>query len=164
MRLLTVAPLLALLAVVPQTAHAAPPPAWTCSAVVTGIRVPHRVTDLVITAEVDTVQAVITCNLTGLLTTPPIDDAALYSGDATIGVLIDGYVHSCGSTYVAGEPTFVPSAGPTLVMAVRGECVFPATEPASTEHTPYVLWATHDLSSQSDNYTLGGQGGTWLAL
>ena len=161
------APLVALaivpLSTTPANAQTPPPPAWTCAAVVTGVRVPHEPLGVVRTAEVDTVQAVVTCELTGLLTTAPANYLPLYSGTMTIGVLVNGSFVGCGSTGSEANGIAVPSVGPTLVMAAVAVCpVFPVNENAV--HEPIAYWSTHDLTCFSCNYTVHGQTGPWLAL
>jgi hypothetical protein len=112
-------------------ASAAPPTADSCDITVTGFRIPHQNVGLALTAEVDTVVATVTCQLDGLLTTPPIDDVP-YDALLHVGVNSDTVGCEAASTYVE-----FPSAGPTLVLAIAGQCTFDAAEPIGTVHVPW---------------------------
>lgn len=156
---------LAAASLVPGTsAHAQtpPPPAWTCTAVVTGVRAPRVDLGVVETGEVDTVQAAVVCEALGLLTTAPLNYLPLYAGTMTLGVLVDGSFQGCiGGLGDEANGVWVPSVGPTLVMAAVAVCP-PASSDDTATRVPVAYWSTHDLDNASGHYTVAGQAGTFI--
>lgn len=129
---------------VPGTAHAIATPApWDCTVQsIVGARVTGY--PAAVTAQVHSVTAVVTCELTGLLTHPIVDWTPLYKGGMSLGVVSsETGVQNC----VGGTLTEVPSVGPTLVLAGTGICVWPADDDAT--YWPIAFWSTMNLDGSN---------------
>lgn len=100
------------------------------------------------TAGVIEASAVVTCQLTGLLTTPPVDDVPPYQGQITILVRLNGAITG---DCVAGVPegNLIPSVGPTLVMNLNAVCILPVSDPRNGTITVELDWATMNLDGSS---------------
>ena len=141
----------------PALAVTPPPPAWTCTAEVTGVNTGHQnLSPLAVTAAVQTVTAVVVCEPLGFLTTPPIEYLPLYQGGLSLHVHRNSENRKCGDSVVA-----IPSVGPTLVMTASAVCLWePVTYPVTFR--PWVYWSTSDLTG--GQLTIAGKAGAFVVL